>query len=115
WLREAGPRRRDTATAPGRLAALVDRDLAAGAPDEADDPVGVVAWRAQAVGTRVLLHEQLGVGHKLRPASRRGSDACLGELVPPVPDAAHATEPRDRVNGGADSVVGEHALTMSGL
>ena len=91
------------------LAVLLHRHLAASAPDEADDPVGEVARRAQAVGARVLGHQQLGVADQLRPGGGRRADAGLGELVLAVPDAAHAAEPRHRVVVAADGVVGQVA------
>ena len=91
------------------LAARLGGHLAARAPDEADDRVGEVARRAQAVGAGVLLHQQLGVGHQLRPGGGRGGDAGRGELVLAVPDAAHAAEPRHGVVLAADGVVGQVA------
>ena len=93
----------------GPLAAALGGHLAARAPDEADDRVGVVAGRAEAEGAGVLLLQRLGVGDQLGPGGRRRGDPGLGELVLAVPDAADAAEPRHRVGLPVDDVVGHVA------
>src|SRR4029077_1698231 len=75
----------------------------------------VIGGRAQTVGARVLGHQLLGVGDELGPAGGRAGDARGLELVGAVPDAAHAAEPRDRVDGPALGVVLEHAGYHVGL
>src|SRR5262249_61009993 len=87
------------------LAVLLRGDLAARAPDEADDAIGEVARCTKAVCARELLHQQLGVGDQLGPRGGRRADACLGELVLAVPDPAHAAEPRLREVAASDRVI----------
>src|SRR6185312_12208767 len=100
---------------PDPFAVLLYGDLAARAPDEAGHGRRVVGRRAQSVGAGELGHQLLRDGDELGPAGRRGADARGLELVGAVPDAAHAAEPRDRVDRPALRVVGEHAGDYVGL